>query len=126
SDVVVRQSTVSSARCESLQAKRRTRFRRPSLHLGLAALEGDRVLVLNDAMSHDRASLFADSAHHKTSEFTGSLYERAVIQNRPVIIGDLAAWPDRTRSEEELIAAGARTFVCAPLHYPAKVTGTLA
>ena len=124
-DLIDKESIVSSARFESLQAKLRTLFRRPSLHLGLAALEGDRVLVLNDAMSHDRASIFADSAHHKTSEFTGSLYERAVIQNRPVIIGDLAAWPDRTRSEEELIAAGARTFVCAPLHYQDKVIGTL-
>src|SRR5262249_60472423 len=42
-----------------------------------------------------------------------------------IIIDDLAAWPDRTRSEEELIAAGARTFVCAPLHYQDKVIGTL-
>src|SRR5438445_6166996 len=124
-DLIDKESIVSSARFESLQAKLRTLFRRPSLHLGLAALEGDRVLVLNDAMSHDRASIFADSAHHKTSEFTGSLYERAVIQNRPVIIGDLAAWPDRTRWEEELIAAGARTFVCAPIHYQDKVIGTL-
>jgi hypothetical protein len=124
-DLIDKESIVSSARLESLQAKLRTLFRRPSLHLGLAAVEGDRVLVLNDAMSHDRASIFADSAHHKTSEFTGSLYERAVIQNRPVIIDDLAAWPDRTRSEEDLIAAGARTFVCAPLHYQDKVIGTL-
>jgi len=124
-DLIDKESIVSSTRFESLQAKLRTLFRRPSLHLGLAAVEGDRVLVLNDAMSHDRASIFADSAHHKTSEFTGSLYERAVIQNRPIIIGDLAAWPDRTRSEEELIAAGARTFVCAPLHYQDKVIGTL-
>ena len=124
-DLIDKESIVSSTRFESLQAKLRTLFRRPSLHLGLAAVEGDRVLVLNDAMSHDRASIFADSAHHKTSEFTGSLYERAVIQNRPIIIGDLAAWPDRTRSEEELIAAGARTFVCAPLQYQDKVIGTL-
>src|SRR5207245_734094 len=91
-DLIDKESIVSSARFESLQAKLRTLFRRPSLHLGLAALEGDRVLVLNDAMSHDRASIFADSAHHKTSEFTGSLYVRAVIQNRPVNIGELAAW----------------------------------
>src|SRR5262249_3434090 len=115
----------SSARFESLQAKLRTLFRRPGLRLGVAAVEGDRVLVLNDATSHDDACIFADSAHHKTSDFTGSLYERAVIQNRPVIIGDLAAWPDRTRWEEELITAGARTFVCAPLHYQDRVIGTL-
>src|SRR5215510_5623245 len=124
-DLIDKESIVSSARFESLQAKLRTLFRRPGLHLGLAAVEGDRVLVLNDAMSHEHADIFADSAYHKTSEFTGSLYERAVIQNRPIIIDDLAAWPDRTRSEEELIAAGARTFVCAPLHYQDKVIGTL-
>src|SRR2546427_9917814 len=124
-DLIDKESIVSSARFESLQAKLRTLFRRPGLHLGLAAVEGDRVLVLNDAMSHDHASIFADSAHHKASEFRGSLYERAVIQNRPVIMDDLAAWPDRTPWEEELIEAGARTFVCAPLHYQDKVIGTL-
>jgi len=124
-DLIDKESIVSSARFESLQAKLRTLFRRPGLRLGVAAVEGDRVLVLNDATSHDDACIFADSAHHKTSDFTGSLYERAVIQNRPVIIGDLAAWPDRTRWEEELITAGARTFVCAPLHYQDRVIGTL-
>jgi hypothetical protein len=124
-DLIDKESIVSSARFESLQAKIRTLFRRPALRLGLVAVEGDRVLVLNDATSHDPARIFADSAHHKTSEFAGSLYERAVIENRPIIMDDLVTWPDRTRSEEELIAAGARTFVCAPLHYQDKVIGTL-
>jgi GAF domain-containing protein len=124
-DLIDKESIVSSARFESLQAKLRTLFRRPGLHLGLAAVEGDRVLVLNDAMSHDHACLYTDSSHHKTSEFAGSLYERAVIQNQPVIIDDLAAWPDRTRWEDDLVAGGARTFVCAPLHYQDRVIGTL-
>ena len=124
-DLIDKESIVSNARFQSLQAKLRTLFRRPGLHLGLAAVEGDRVLVLNDAMSHDHACIFADSAHHKTSEFAGSLYERAVIQDRPLIIDDLTAWPDRTKVEDELIASGARTFVCAPLHYQDKVIGTL-
>src|SRR5262249_49576127 len=123
-DLIDKESIVSTARFESLQAKLRTLFRRPALHLGLAAVEGDRVLVLNDAMSHEHACIFADSAHHKTSEFKGSLYERAVIQNRPIIIDDLTAWPDRTPWEDELIAGGARTFLCAPLHYQDKVIGT--
>jgi hypothetical protein len=124
-DLIDKESIVSNARFQSLQAKLRTLFRRPGLHLGLAAVEGDRVLVLNDAMSHDHACIFADSAHHKTSEFAGSLYERAVLQGRPLIIDDLMAWPDRTRVEDELIASGVRTFVCAPLHYQDEVIGTL-
>src|SRR5215813_4719942 len=124
-DLIDKESIVSNARFASLQAKLRTLFRRPGLHLGLAAVEGDRVLVLNDAMSHEHACIFADSAHHKTSEFAGSLYERAVLQDRPLIIDDLMAWPDRTKVEDELVAGGARTFVCAPLHYQDRVIGTL-
>src|SRR5262247_4681207 len=124
-DLIDKESIVSDARFQSLQAKLRTLFRRPGLHLGLAAVEGDRVLVLNDAMSHENACIFADSAHHKTSEFTGSLYERAVREGRPIMIDDLEAWPNRTKIEDELIASGARTFVCAPLHYQDEVIGVL-
>src|SRR5881296_2776140 len=124
-DLIDKESIVSSARFQSLQAKLRTLFRRPALDLGLAAVEGDRVLVLNDASSHEHACIFADSAHHKTSEFAGSLYERAVREGRPVIIDDLMAWPDRTRIEDELIQSGVRSFVAAPLHYQDKVIGTL-
>jgi hypothetical protein len=124
-DLIDKETIVSNARFKGLQAKLRTLFRRPGLHLGLAAVQGDRVLVLNDGMSHEHACIFADSAHHKTSEFAGSLYERAVLQGRPLIIDDLMAWPDRTRIEDELIASGARTFVCAPLHYQDEVIGTL-
>ena len=124
-DLIDKESIVSHARFQSLQAKLRTLFRRPGLHLGLAAVEGDRVLVLNDAMKHEHACIFTDSAHHKTSEFAGSLYERAVLQDRPLIIDDLVAWPDRTKIEDDLIASGVRTFVCAPLHYQDRVIGTL-
>jgi GAF domain-containing protein len=84
-----------------------------------------RVLVLNDASTHEHACIFADSAHHKTSEFAGSLYERAVREGRPIIIDDLAAWPDRTRIEDDLINNGVRNMVAAPLHYQDEVIGTL-
>src|SRR4029450_2030639 len=60
-----------------------------------------------------------------TAEFTGSVYERAVLQNSPLIIDDLLTYSDRTPVEKELIQSGVRTFVCAPLHYQDKVIGTL-
>ncbi len=124
-DLIDKESIVSHTRFHGLQDKLRTLFRRPALQLGLAAVEGDRVLVLNDASSHEHSCIYADSAHHKTSEFAGSLYERAVRQERPVIIDDLRAWPDRTWVENELIEHGARNFVAAPLHYQDRVIGTL-
>ena len=42
----------------------------------------------DDATSHEQACIFTDSAHHTTAEFTGSLYERAVVQDRPVVVGE--------------------------------------
>jgi hypothetical protein len=124
-DLIDKDSIVSSEHFEGLQAKLRTFFRRPDLRLGLAAVEGDRVLVLNDASSHEQACIFADSAHHTTAEFAGSLYERVVVQARPVVIEDLEAYPGRTSVEEELIRSGVRTFISAPLHYQDRVIGTL-
>src|SRR6266849_5148897 len=124
-DLIDKDSIVSSSHFQGLQAKLRTFFRRPYLRLGLAAVEGDRVLVLNDASSHEQACIFADSAHHTTAEFTGSLYERAVVQDQPVVIEDLVAYPGRTSVEEELIQSGVRTFICAPLHYQDRVIGTM-
>ena len=124
-DLIDRDSIVSHAQFQGLQAKLRTFFRRPGLRLGLAAVEGDRVLVLNDASGHEQACIFADSAHHTTAEFAGSVYERAVLEGRPLIIEDLATYPHRTPVEEELIRGGVRNFVCAPLHYQERVIGTL-
>jgi len=124
-DLIDKDSIVSSSHFQGLQAKLRTLFRRPGLRLGLAAVEGDRVLVLNDASSHEQACIFTDSAHHTTAEFTGSLYQRAVVQDRPVVIEDLVAYGGRTPVEEALIQSGVRTFICAPLHYQDRVIGTM-
>jgi len=124
-DLIDKDSIVSQSQFQALQTKLRTFFRRPDLRLGLAAVEGDRVLVLNDASRHEQACIFADSAHHTTAEFTGSVYERAFRQNSPLIIDDLVTYPDRTPVEEELIKSGVRNFICAPLHYQDKVIGTL-
>jgi GAF domain-containing protein len=124
-DLIDKDSIVSDSQFQGLQANLRTFFRRPDLRLGLAAVEGDRVLVLNDATKHEQSCIFADSAHHMTAEFRGSVYERAVLQNSPLMIDDLTTYPDRTPVEEELIQSGVRNFVCAPLHYQDKMIGTL-
>src|SRR5262249_10179912 len=124
-DLIDKDSIVSDSHFQGLQAKLRTFFRRPDLRLGLAAGEGDRVLGLNDPSGHEQSFLVAHSPPHTTAEFTGSAYERAVLQNRRLIIDDLLTYPNRTPVEEELIRSGVRNFVCAPLHYQEKVIGTL-
>jgi hypothetical protein len=124
-DLIDKESIVSNTRFATLQSKLRTFFNRPELRLGLAAVEGDQVFVLNYGAHMDHACIFADSKHHKTSEFVGTIYERAVKQARAQIIHDLTTEPGRTPVEDQLIDAGTRNFVVAPLRYQDRVIGTL-
>ncbi|HEX2439920.1 MAG TPA: GAF domain-containing protein [Methylomirabilota bacterium] len=124
-DLIDRESIVSATRFVGLQDRLRTLFRRPELRLGVAALDGERVLILNYGARHEHACIFADSVHHKQEEFAGSIYERAVKSGKAQIVEDLATMPDRTAVEDQMVAAGLRGFLCAPLHYQNRVIGTL-
>src|SRR3989442_5048028 len=124
-DLIDKESIVSNARFRSLQDKLRTLFRRPELRFGLAAVEGDQVLLLNSTAQLEHACIFADSAHHKTSEFAGSVFARAFREQRPIVVDDLAMQDGRTPVEEEMVCRGVRSLVVAPLHYQDSVIGTL-
>src|SRR5262249_52393418 len=63
--------------------------------------------------------------HRTINDFLGSIYQRAGMEGRPLHFHDLAALPERTRIEDELIRNGARSFVVAPLHYQDRIIGTL-
>ena len=123
-DLIDKESIVSNARFLALQQKLRTLFRRPELRFGLAALNGDQVLILNYGAKNEHACIFADSRHHTKEEFKGSVYERAVRQGSPLVIHDLTAMPDRTAVDDEIIQSGARNLVVAPLLYQDRVIGT--
>ena len=123
-DLIDKESIVSNARYLALQQKLRTLFRRPELRFGLAALNGDQVLILNYGAKNEHACIFADSRHHTKEEFKGSVYERAVRQGSPLVIHDLTAMPDRTAVDDEIIQSGARNLVVAPLLYQDRVIGT--
>ena len=124
-DLIDRESIVSPARFAELQSRLRTLFRRPEVRLSLAALDGERVLILNSGARGEHACIFADSVHHRREEFAGTVYERAVTSGRPLIVDDLATLEGRTAIEDQMVASGIRAFVCAPLHYQGRVIGTL-
>ncbi len=124
-DLIDRESIVSQTRFAELQNRLRTLFRRPDLRLGVAAVDGERVLILNSGARLEHACIFADSVHHRTSEFAGSVHERAVVSGKPVIVADLTTLPTRTHIEEQIASTGIRAFAVAPLHYQNRVIGTL-
>jgi hypothetical protein len=124
-DLIDRESIVSQARFAGLQDRLRTLFRRPELRLSLAALDGERVLILNSGARIEHACIFADSVHHRMKEFAGTVYDRAVQSGRPLLVDDLAELEGRTCIEDQMVAGGMRTLVVAPLHYQGRVIGTL-
>jgi hypothetical protein len=124
-DLIDRESIVSTAKFQELQSKMRTLLRRPEVNLGLAALTGDEVLLLNYGAKKEQACIFADSAHRKASDYAGTIYERAVRDGAPVFVDDLTSLPDRTPVEEEIVCAGMRNVVIAPLFYQDKAIGLL-
>lgn len=124
-ELIDKESIVTASRFEALQDKLRTFFRRPDLRVGLAAIDGDQVLVLNSGVNLAHSCIFADSVHLRTKEFAGSVYERAVRDGKPLIVEDLGAIGDRTCIEDQLLANGVRNLVVAPLVYQGRLIGTL-
>jgi hypothetical protein len=124
-DLIDRESIVSQTRFSGLQGRLRTLFRRPDLRLSLAALDGDRVLILNSGARIEHACIFADSVHHRMEEFAGTIYDRAATSGRTVIVDDLATLEGRTAIEDHMVASGIRSVIVAPLHYQGRVIGTL-
>jgi hypothetical protein len=124
-ELIDKESIVSTERFRGLQDKVRALLRRPEIDLGLAAIEGDRILTLNFGSRVAQGCIFAGSTHHRVSDFAGSVYERAAQERRPLFVEDLEAYPKRSRTEEGLLAAGYRSLVVAPLIYQDALIGSL-
>jgi hypothetical protein len=124
-ELIDKESIVSTERFRGLQDKVRALLRRPEIDLGLAAIEGDRILTLNFGSRDAHGCIFAGSTHHRVSDFAGSVYERAAQERRPLFVEDLEAWPKRSRAEEWLLAEGYRSLVVAPLIYQDAIIGSL-
>jgi hypothetical protein len=124
-DLIDKESVISAVGFKGLQEHLRTLFRRPQLGFGLAAIEGDRVLLLNSTGRLEHACIFADSAHHTLADFAGSVYATAIQQGRPLIVDDLGARPVRHPVEEDLFCRGVRAMVVAPLYYQDELIGTI-
>ena len=126
-DLIDKESIVSNARFEKLQAKLRALFRRPDIKLTLAALEGERILMLNSGHHLQQANgcIFAGSVHAKTADYRGSVFEHATRRREPIFIEDIAAMPTRSPKEEMLLQKGIRSIVVAPLLYQRELIGML-
>ena len=105
-DLIEKESIVSTPRFRGLRDKLRALLRRPELELGVAAVQGDRVLMLNFGAEFEHACIFADSTHLRLGDFAG-------LRLRAGLAG---ATPAHHRGPADLSAVGrgSRTSSSAP------------
>ena len=123
-DLIEKESIISDARFNFLQEKLRILLRKPNLILGLAALQGERVFPLNYGLKVKEACPGLDPANLRVSDYAGSIYARAVVQRRALVIDDLTTHPQRTLIEDTIIRFSGRSVLIAPLIYQDEVVGT--
>ena len=124
-DLIERESIVANEPFRRLQQRLQALFKRPELELGLAAIDGEQVFLLNSSHQIEHGCIFADSTHHRVSDFAGSIFERATLQRRPIFIDDLAECASRGPREESLLQKQIRSIVVAPLVYRDATIGTM-
>jgi len=124
-DLVDRESTFARGGLLQVQQKLRNLFRKPALVAGVAAIEGDRVLLMNTGCEATCSCFFTGSVHFPVSEFKGSIFERAMNLGKIFRIRDLSLETDRTPCEQEFLAAGARSLLVVPLFYEGLPVGML-
>jgi hypothetical protein len=124
-DIIDKQAIFSDSGFELLQRRLQTLFGRPDLIAGLAAIQGERVMLLNAGCKLQCNCIFSDSRHVDTAALKGSIFQRAAESGKIVVVRDLLDAPSRTRIEEELLASGKRSLLVVPLFHQGEFVGTL-
>ena len=123
--LIDQESIFSKNGFQLLQQKLRILFRCPSLVASLAAIKSDQVMLLNVGCDLSDTSVFSGSLHVPLTEFEGSFYERALLENRILVFRDLKEVALHTKAEKAVFQGGARSLLVAPLTYQGNGIGSL-
>jgi hypothetical protein len=124
-DLIDQQSIFSTDGFKRLQSRLCILFGQPNLKAGMGALQGDRVLILNDGHMSDANCLFTNSSHIPLSELENSIWLQAMDQKRIIRISNLGKTPNLCAAERDMIDHGVRSILVAPLIYGGEAIGTI-
>ncbi|MFH0825740.1 MAG: GAF domain-containing protein, partial [Pseudomonadota bacterium] len=120
-----KETIVSKSGFTRLQQKLRSLFQLPRLEADLAAVQGTETLLVSAGSCVPYNCIFSGSLHVPTSEFRGSVFDRAWRHKDIVRIPDLAELPSPTRVERDMLSHGFRSVLAGPLHYQGDPIGIL-
>ena len=122
-DLIDQESIFSADGFKRLQSRLRTLFGQPELKASLAALQGDKVLILNDGHTSEANCLFTNSSHIPLSELENSVWLQAIERKEILRIPDLSKEPNQRPAELDAVDHGVRSMLIAPLHYSGTAIG---
>jgi hypothetical protein len=126
-DLIDQKSIFSADGFDRLQHRLRTLFGRSDMAAEIAAVQGDRIMVINSLRYNAKAEhncLFRNSSHIPIAELKGSVWHRAVGKGETIRIGDLGDKSSICSAEKSVLDAGFRSMIIAPLYYRGKIIGT--
>lgn len=123
-DLIDQESIFSTDGFGRLQSRLRTLFGQPDLKAGLAAIQGERVLLLNDGHMSTANCLFTNSSHIPLSDLKHSVWLQAVDHKEILHIPDLSKEPNLCPAEQDAVAHGVRAMLIAPLFFGGEAIGT--
>lgn len=129
-DLIEQENIVSSNGFQRIQDKLRILFRRPDLVAGLDAIKEDQVLQLSSGCEMSHCCIFTDSRHIPLSEFEGTFYHKALHGHEVIRIPDVHKECSNDHcepkpAEKELLQAGIRSVMVAPLYFQETCIGIL-
>lgn len=124
-DLIDQQTIFSSDGFSRLQKRLQTLFERPDLKAGIGAVQGEQVLILNDGGGSKANCLFRNSSHIPMESLRNSVWLRAVEKGDLLRITDLAAEPNLSPAEQDVVSSGIRSLVIMPLLFQGQPLGTI-
>ncbi len=124
-DLIDQHSIFSSDGIRRLENRLRALFRRPKLMIGIGALQGDQVMIVKSDCNLKVNCLFANSHHLSLDDLEGSVWVKAVEEDKIVRIPDFTELPDPVMAEQQARSIGIRSMLISPLSYQGENIGIL-
>lgn len=125
-DLLERDAVTKPESFATIQQKIRSIFNMPDLRLGLAYFDHNNNIILNSGSEQESwKSLINNSPMETSCDYHGSIYERSWMEKRYITIEDLEGYPFKSKIENDLLAAGIKNIMLAPLIDDGETIGML-